>query len=256
MFKKLSKAIFTLILSVVLLTVGSGAGLASSNGDALSAENSILTNQQLDNTVNSLTNITDYQTIYETITGGKTYNINVSDLNQRNIFIGSTGPIKVIIYSQTFSTNIVYYDSGYPRIGNKVTWNFVPGVDYQLLVIPQNGATAININMVPAFDSSWITFDNYTIQEKNIIFNNQYQIYDVNFNYPGTYKVTVSTGINNLVATVQTVNGFRETVLIRGQHSFTFYGQPTGNIQDHKIILVNTDPSAGGAYTLTIDRVN
>lgn len=205
----------------------------------------------------STSTLIDNQSISETITGGKTYNINVSDFNQRRIMIGSTGPIKVLLMCPSLS-NLINYDSGYFRIGCKVSSNFIPGMDYQLLVVPQNGETAVNVTMTPTTDSSWVTHDSYTIEEKNLLMGGQFAIYDVAFKNTGTYKITVSTNISMLVASVQTVDGYNNSVLLQGsQYEFTISAKPTDDIQDYKIILSSHEAAgSGGAYTVKIEKIS
>jgi hypothetical protein len=204
----------------------------------------------------SISTLVDNQTISETISGGKIYNINVSDFNQRRIMIGSTGPVKVLLTAPSLS-NLVSYDSGYFRIGCKVSTNFIPGMDYQLLVVPQNGETSVNVNMTSTTDSSWVTHDSYTIEEKNLLMGGQFQIFDVAFKNTGTYKITVSTNISKLVASVQTLDGYNNSALLQAsEYSFIINARPTYNIQDYKIILSSLqEANSGGAYTVRIEKI-
>lgn len=205
----------------------------------------------------STTELKDDQNITEKISGSKVYKINVNDLNKRRIFTVSDVPLKVLISSPSLP-GLVDYDSGFFRIGIKASFNFLPGQDYQLIVVTQGGVDAnVNIGMTQSSDSSWITYSSYDLEQKNIILPGNTDLYDIGFTTSGTYKITVSTQTEMVVAGVNTHYGSNESVLLNNSsHSFIVNGQPTGSIADYKVIVSNVHSSYGGPYSVKIEKIN
>lgn len=263
MFKKFFKTLLiTATLSMSMLSLNSITAFAKTQTISIPnlKTHTILKTSSKINVADSNVSLSDGQTISETITGAKVYNIKTSDFDQREIFVGSTAPIKTILITPSLSSNIIQYDSGYYRIGSKISTHFIPGMDYVLEVIPQDSSSqiGISVSMNKASNTSWINYGSYTINESNILFGGQADTYDVEFPSDGDYKITVTTGLSTLNAQVYSSFGYNSSQIVNNKSQFIIQAKATGAQNDYSIGVSNIsqDTSSGGGYTITIEKLD
>lgn len=252
MLKKFSKTMLAFLLCLGLLT----ASLSPVFADTIEGINT---------NVESMAAASNYQLVdggscTQTIQGQNIgiFTLNVSDRDLRQIVVSSSAKVKTyILPADSGLGNFIRFDSGQYRLFNMIAWHFMPGIQYNVLVIPETTAD-VTVSMSKTTSSfSWINVVN-ALNEQNILMSGESESYGMAIQGSGIYRMTIST-VSKLDAYF--ANGSSTTRYIvdsRTPCTIDFFvDKPTEDLQSKFVLsLYNTDsPNQGGAYTVTIQKL-
>lgn len=205
------------------------------------------------------------------ISGGSVgiFPINESDAGLKNIMISSNVPVRsLIVPDNSALSSFIGFSSGDSRMFNSISWHFIPGIQYNLLVIPDSTAS-VTVNMSAGSPGlTWLNIGSqagigYTLTEKNELFGGQTEQYGIAIQSPGTYRINVQSASNSCSATiVNALNQSQSVVKTIGNNgsAYATFTVPTATGQaenDYAVILTSNDsPNSGAPYTITITKVS
>lgn len=195
------------------------------------------------------------QTIVETITKEKAYTINTKDSENKEILLIGTKPVKAFLYSENFK-HLESFDSGYFDYSTKINWDFVPWLNYTLVIIPQDGETKIRTQFQNKYDSSLMYVSSSTHETRRIIEGGKKDLYNLKFLSDGNYKVTIESNSEKLNVSLKSSFGLNENFVVGlSKKEFTLNAKSTGNYLDHSISLYNEGkPNSTATYTIKIEK--
>ncbi|HHY29001.1 MAG TPA: hypothetical protein GX523_20085 [Desulfitobacterium dehalogenans] len=228
--------------------------------------------------VQSLLPITDNNPVTVDIYGGAAaFSITVSDYNVRDIYVfSSTTPVRTELKPVSSSYQLFSgFDSLAPRMGSMIGWHFLPGVEYELLVVPETSPATVTISMSQGDSTSinWLyNQTGATFTEKNMLMGGQTEVYGLANQSQGYYDITVTSNIKNFGVSFSDNDGqspYNGKAVIMNNNftdeywigdTYTFKNvklYPTGTSQTtYGITLSNPNgPHAGATYTITVQKV-
>jgi len=195
--------------------------------------------------------------------------IKVNDSNMRYLITSSGTPLKTVLRP----VNAVYqgfigFDSVDVRPFNMIQTHFIPGLDYELFVLPETYPATVTVSMsTSGSNASWVYSKiNTSFTEKNILMGGQTETFGMAFETPGTYKITVTTGIAKLTATFSDSRNILQNQvkpdLANGEtYSSVYTFQKTITDTDYAqdyygLTLYSQDsPSTGATYTVSVEKL-
>lgn len=221
-------------------------------------------NSSQEGAANTAITLTDDQPLTLTLYQAMPFaTIKVNDSNMRYLITSSGTPLKTILRP----VNAVYqgfigFDSVDDRPFNMIQTHFIPGLDYELLVLPETYPATVTVSMsTSGSNASWVYSKiNTSFTEKNILMGGQTETYGLAFQAPGTYLFTVTSPIqlqlNYIDAFNSNNNKLGRTVYAGVPFSFYTDIQTTGYAQNNYGIYLsnNASPNTGGAYTITVQK--
>lgn len=271
-----------LLSSLIALSIIAASSLAlGTNVQAKSVENTTRINAVSASantkaaTTATTTTLTDGSSLALTASNGSPaiFNINTSDGDLRNITIFSDVPVKSYIRPQStaYQSFINFYSGDY-RMLNMMQWHFMPGLTYDLVVVPQSaGQVQVTAQMSKSTSGiSWVnigsnTLLNDSVVEKNILTGGQTEQFGIAIKAPGTYKINVQSASNSCTASIINSLNQKESIIRPIGNNSDVYTTitvptapaPTDTTQNNYVVALTSNDAVGtGApYTVKITRI-